>query len=119
MKEPTIPMEIRDLLKEILENLEKQTPEKRRKPKPRAKPQLKPKPKPEKPSDIKWAASEYPIEQWKLGKTKIYPIALEPKLHNRVWHVNARMKECGFSNHWRHRKVLRHGRIYVEIRRDR
>lgn len=90
--------------------LEKSKKKKRVKPQPRR--------KPENPSQMVWKPSAYPFEQWRVGKTKRYPVAKEEQVGNRVWHVNARMKRHGFPNHWRHRRVIRHGLLYVEVRRD-
>lgn len=106
--------EIRDLL---ALQLQLQTPEKKTPQKKSVKPQ--PKGKPERPSQLAWSASPFPIQRWKLGTAKHYPIEKKKVIHNRVWWVNARMKEHGFLPHWSYSTVMRRGRLYVEIRRDR
>ena len=92
-------LEIRDLLDKI-ERLEKA---KRR--------GTKPKPK--------WRPSKYPIERWYLGTSKRYSIEKEADLIRRCQTVNKQMaNRFKLPNHFRHRRVLQRGRLFIEVWRD-
>ncbi len=67
-----------------------------------------------------WGPSPYPIQRWFLGTTKLYSWDKRDVLIRRIRHVNKKMKsQLHLPNHFRYRTVIRRGRIYVEVRRDR
>jgi len=76
--------------------------------------------KPQRKRKPKWTPSPYPIQRWRLGTTKIYSIDKKEAVVARVKYVNCRMKVLlHLPNHYLQRTVLKNGRLYVEVERDR